>query len=87
MFWNTSLPQITWGAYKTQDCWAPLQETDLVCLEEVQEYAMLTSSEELMLLLVWGPHFENSWIRENNKELGDTIGMLLQYCSHEELME
>lgn len=40
-----------------------------------------------MLLLVWGPHFENSWIRENNKELGDTIGMLLQYCNHEELME
>ena len=31
-----------------------------------------------MLLLVWGPHFENSWIRENNKEAGDAIGMLLQ---------
>lgn len=41
----------------------PTLVSDSVCLCGVWEFACLMSSQVMELLLVWGPYFENNWLR------------------------
>lgn len=72
-----SLHQNHLGCLLNSRLLAPTPDSDVTGLQEALEYAFLTSSQWMLLLWVWGPHFENSWISKNSKEVGGATGVLL----------
>lgn len=56
--------KIIWNACYNTDFWAPTPEVLIQCVwSGVQEFAFLTSSQMMTIILVWEPHFEDLALR------------------------